>query len=144
MVVWERFGEWGGVEPSSGFAYLQGVLCTYVCTGRQPGLPDGTTSYQKIPIFKFFCRPWGGKFCYLLWAFGVFYKHLVYILHGYLVYYLHGYLVYYMVIWYTLCSFGKFFVVIWHIFSILVYCTKTNLATLVPTSSSRMASSIVC
>jgi hypothetical protein len=48
----------------------------------------------------------------------------------------YGYLVYFMVIWYIMWLFGIFYghlvyyVVIWSIFSVLVCCSKKNLATL--------------
>jgi hypothetical protein len=49
-----------------------------------------------------------GKCLYILWSFGIFYRHLGY----------------FMTIWYILCSFGTFF-------PVLVSYIKKNLATLV-------------
>jgi hypothetical protein len=47
----------------------------------------------KIPILKYFGRPWNGKFCYVFWPFGI--------LYGYLVYFC-GHLVYFSQFWYVL------------------------------------------
>jgi hypothetical protein len=41
----------------------------------------------------------------------------------------HGRFVYFTAIWYSLWPFG-IFVVIWHVFPVLVYRTNKNLATL--------------
>jgi hypothetical protein len=60
-------------------------------------------------------RPFGifTAIWYILWPFDIFCGHLVYFC---------GHLVYFVTIWY--------FRVIWYIFSVLVCCTKVNLATL--------------
>jgi hypothetical protein len=64
----------------------------------------------KIPIWVNFGEVWNGKCLYILWPFGIFYRHLGY----------------FMTIWYILCSFGTFF-------PVLVSCTDENLATLMNT-----------
>jgi hypothetical protein len=70
----------------------------------EAGLPDGCFSKPKISIWVNFGGPLIG---YILWPFGIFYRHLGY----------------FMTIWYFSCSFGTFFPV-WVIF------TQKNLATL--------------
>jgi hypothetical protein len=67
-------------------------------------LPDGSISYQKIPIWVNFGGPWNGKRWYILWPFGIVYCHWVWI----------------MAVWYSFCPFGTF----WYV------CTEKNLATL--------------
>jgi hypothetical protein len=70
------------------------------------GLPDGLFSNQKIQIWVNFRGPLNGKCLYSLWPFGIFCSDLGY----------------FMTIWYNLYSFGTFF-------TVLVSCTKKNLAT---------------
>jgi hypothetical protein len=81
---------------------------------------------------------------YILWPFGIFCGHLVYlwpfgIFCGLLVYIFCGHLVYFGAIWYSLWPFGivcgylVYFMIIWYIFSVLVRCNKKNLATLYET-----------
>jgi hypothetical protein len=41
----------------------------------------------------------------------------------------HKHLVYFVAIWYMSWPFNIYFVVVWCIFFVLVYCTKENLAT---------------
>jgi hypothetical protein len=66
-------------------------------------------SFQtKNPNLDKFWRVLDCKMLIYLWPFVMFYRHLGY----------------FMTIWYILCSFGTYFLV-------LVSCTKTNLATLV-------------
>jgi hypothetical protein len=65
----------------------------------------------KIPIWGNFGGPWNIQCWYILWPFGKFYNHLVY----------------FMAIWYILWEFGQFS-------TVLVCCTKKNLATLVLTT----------
>jgi hypothetical protein len=66
------------------------------------GLPDGIFPNQKIPIWVNFGGPCNGIFWYILWPFGQFPRRLAY--------------------------FMEYFVVIWCVFPVLVFCTKKNLA----------------
>jgi hypothetical protein len=61
----------------------------------------------KTQIWVNFRGPLNGKCCYILWRFGIFYRHLGN----------------FMTIRYNKCAFDTFFL-------ILVSCTKKNLATL--------------
>jgi hypothetical protein len=45
-----------------------------------PGLPDGKLLNQIITIWVNFGGPWNGKGCYIVWAFGIYYGHLVHIM----------------------------------------------------------------
>jgi hypothetical protein len=66
----------------------------------------------KIPIWETIGGSCNGRYWYILWAFGQFCISILYI-------------------------FGTFvyFVVIWYIFRVLVYCTTKNLATLTKTTA---------
>jgi hypothetical protein len=44
-----------------------------------PGLPDDIFSYQKSQFGINYGGPWNGKCLYILWPFGIFDGHLVYI-----------------------------------------------------------------
>jgi hypothetical protein len=59
-----------------------------------------------------------GRCCYILWQFDLFYSHLADFTYGYLVY----------------------FIVIWYIFTVLVSCTKIDLAALIRSSARRKKS----
>jgi hypothetical protein len=116
------------------------------------GLPDGIFQ-TKNPDWVNFGGSRNGSYWYILWSFGLFYCHLVYVFCDHLVHVgiFCGHLVYFVVIWYILWSFGIFcghlvyFVVIWYILwsfgifygdlvhlfvPVLVCYTKKNLATL--------------
>jgi hypothetical protein len=82
----------------------------------------------KCPNFGKFWGTWNGKCWYILWTFGIYYGHLEYVYYGHLEYNTAIWNMYITVIWYT------YFRAIWksgiRIFPVLVYCKKTNLATL--------------
>jgi hypothetical protein len=44
------------------------------------GLPDGLFSNQKIQIWVNLGRPWNLKSWNILWPFGMYYGHLVYLM----------------------------------------------------------------
>jgi hypothetical protein len=70
----------------------------------------------KIPVWVNFGRSCNGRCYYILWPLDIFY----------------GQLVNFMTIWYVHC------VVLWYIYSVLVCCTKKNLAALVEQDSSTL------
>jgi hypothetical protein len=74
----------------------------------------------KIQIWVNFGGSWNGKSWYILEPFGLFY----------------GNWKYFMVVWYILWSLGIFF-------PVLVFCTKKNLATLIPNTYA-LAEDAVC
>jgi hypothetical protein len=82
---------------------------------RKAGLPDGLFSNRKSQLWVNFGGSFNGKSWYILGPFGLFYC----------------YWKYFMAIWYIVLSFGIFF-------SVLVFCTRKNLATL--PQSSKLAS----
>jgi hypothetical protein len=71
------------------------------------GLPDGTFSNQKIPIWANFGGLWNRQCWFILWPFEIVYSHLVC----------------FLVIWYISWEFVKFS-------TALACCAKKNLATL--------------
>jgi hypothetical protein len=73
------------------------------------GLPDGIFQ-TKNPDWVNFGGSRNGSYWYILWSFGLFYCHLVYVFCGHLVHVdiFCGHLVYFVVIRYILCSFGIF------------------------------------
>jgi hypothetical protein len=71
------------------------------------GLPDVLFSNQKIPIWIYLGVSCNIKSWYILWPFGLFYRHWKY----------------FMAIWYILWSFGI-------LLPVWVFCTNKNLATL--------------
>jgi hypothetical protein len=72
---------------------------TLLKVGRNSGLPDGIFSNQKS---KFEYIHFGGscneRCWYILWAFVLFYGHVMYVVYGHLVYF--------VVIWYIFPRFG--------------------------------------
>jgi hypothetical protein len=81
------------------------------------------TFKPKIQIWENFGGTCNGRFWYILWPFGLFYGHLVYFVAD----------------WYTyLVAIFVYFIVIWYIFSLLVCCTKKNLATVKKTRRRRI------
>jgi hypothetical protein len=79
----------------------------YKKLGLKAGLPDGLFSNQKSKLGLFFGGTCTRRCWYILWTLGPFY----------------GLLLYFMEIWYGSWKFGVFF-------TVLVFCTKKNLATL--------------
>jgi hypothetical protein len=74
----------------------------------------------EIPIWEKFERSCDGTCCYFLTCCGIFYGHLLYIFYVHLVYIFYGHLVY--IFYGHLVYFG--------VISVMVCCTKKNLATL--------------
>jgi hypothetical protein len=101
--LWKLFNSWSSCVSANLFRRQSFLVCGSVFHAR---LPDGTNIFKpKIPILVNFGGSCSGKGRYILWLFGLFYGHLVYV----------------VAIWYNLKSFD--------IFSpVLVCCAKKNLA----------------
>jgi hypothetical protein len=111
FLVWKEtiWQPWSS-GPSQSFEYLPTwqQLSKEFKEDSAAGLPDGIFSNQKIPIWVNFGGSCNGRCWYILWPFSLFNCHFAHIFRGHLVY----------------------FMVIGIFSLILVWCKKTNLATL--------------